>query len=431
MMDITQSTPQLIKSDVELFVTVTVHDIKGNVHLDNLIQASTTPINNLQDTTPPGRLSNIQLTDRPMDDGTALLLDFELSDVSDVAEYEVYAAPWAFQSVMAGGDGPTTPIATLSREPSLPLEINLVAGDQPVVTGQEIWVAIVVRDSAGNAWEDNLNVVSNQSIDDGFDASGDYLTPVEDVILEWEEQKDILVSWQHTNDGDVRGYQIYISTEDFSSTSDATMVGEVQASNSFLITGENFEDLDNETTWYVGISPFDEVTNRNKVDSVKIDPFSQSEILKEEPGEDSNDFSSLLTPPNLLAAGLVLLAVFLLIAIVRTRGNQRSRNKSWELQEATWGIQDDMGSWDDADPIISQVPQTPPPPSVTQAQTNDIYGAAQRLDSNPYERQMYQPQNQQPVLQPQNQNLLNDLNGGQVSAPVKPKIDTSFLDDLL
>jgi hypothetical protein len=366
-----------------------------------------------------------------MDDGTALLLDFELSDVSDVAEYEVYAAPWAFQSVMAGGDGPTTPIATLSREPSLPLEINLVAGDQPVVTGQEIWVAIVVRDSAGNAWEDNLNVVSNQSIDDGFDASGDYLTPVEDVILEWEEQKDILVSWQHTNDGDVRGYQIYISTEDFSSTSDATMVGEVQASNSFLITGENFEDLDNETTWYVGISPFDEVTNRNKVDSVKIDPFSQSEILKEEPGEDSNDFSSLLTPPNLLAAGLVLLAVFLLIAIVRTRGNQRSRNKSWELQEATWGIQDDMGSWDDADPIISQVPQTPPPPSVTQAQTNDIYGAAQRLDSNPYERQMYQPQNQQPVLQPQNQNLLNDLNGGQVSAPVKPKIDTSFLDDLL
>ena len=138
-----------------------------------------------------------------------------------------------------------------------------------------------------------------------------------------------------------------------------------------------------------------------------------------------------MTPPNLLAAGLVLLAVFLLIAIVRTRGNQRSMNKSWELQEATWGIQDDMGSWDDADPIISQVPQTPPPPSVTQAQTNDIYGAAQRLDSNPYERQMYQPQNQQPVLQPQNQNLLNDLNGGQVSAPVKPKIDTSFLDDLL
>jgi len=428
LMDITQTTPQLIKPDIELYVTVTVHDIKGNVHLTNLIQATTTPINNLQDTTPPERLSNIQLTDRPMDDGTALLLDFELSDVSDVATYEVYAATWAFQSVMAGGDGPTTPIATLSRVPNLPLEIVLVAGDQPVVTGQEIWVAIVVRDSAGNAWEDNLNVVSNQSIDDGFDAGGDYLTPVEDVTVEWKDETDILVSWEHSNDGDVRGYQIYISTEDFSSTDDATMVGEVQASNSFMITNEYFEDLDNETSWYVAISPFDEVTNRNMVEAVMLDPFTKSEIVKDEDGEDSSEFASLLTPPNLVAAGLVLLAVFLLIAIVRTRGNQRSRNKSWELQEATWGIQDNLGSWDDVDPIVSQVPQTPPP-SVSQAQTNDIYGAAQRLESNPYERQMYQ--SQQPVLQPQNQNLLNDLNGGQTNTPVKPKIDTSFLDDLL
>ena len=430
LMDLTQTTPQLIKPDIELFTTVTVHDIKGNVHLNNLIQATTVPINNIQDTTPPERLSNLELTDRPMDDGTALLLDFELSDVSDVATYEVYAATWAFQSVMAGGDGPTTPIATLSREPSLPLEIDLVAGDQPVVTGQEIWVAIVVRDSAGNAWEDNLNVVSNQSIDDGFDASGDYLNPVDDVTLEWEDGKDILVSWQHTDDGNVRGYQIYISTEDFSSTDDATLIGEVQASNSFLITSDNFEDLDNETSWYVAISPFDEVTNRNMVESVKIDPVSQSGVIKEDIEDDSNDFASLLTPPNLLAAGLVLLAVILLVAIVRTRGNQRSRNKSWELQEATWGIQDDLGSWDDVDPIISQVPQTPPP-SVSQAQTADIYGAAQRMESNPYDRQMYQPEVQQPVLQPQNQNLLKDLNGGQASTPVKPKIDTSFLDDLL
>ena len=39
MMDITMSTPQLIKPDVELFVTVTVHDIKGNVHLTNLPQS--------------------------------------------------------------------------------------------------------------------------------------------------------------------------------------------------------------------------------------------------------------------------------------------------------------------------------------------------------------------------------------------------------
>ena len=74
-------------------------------------------------------------------------------------------------------------------------------------------------------------------------------------------------------------------------------------------------------------------------------------------------------------------------------------------------------------------PQSPPPPSISEVQSNDIYGAAQRIETNPYERQMYQPQ--QPVLQSHNQNILNDLNGGQPVTPVKPKIDTSFLDDLL
>ena len=428
MMDITQTTPQLIKPDIELFTTVTVHDVKGNVHLTDLVQASTTPINNIEDTTPPERLDNIRLTDRPMDNGSALLLDFDLSDVSDVDSYEIYAATWSFQGVSTGSDGPAYPIAELSRNPELPLVIDVVDGNQPVVTGLEIWVAVVVKDSSGNAFIQNLNVVSNQSIDDGFDSSGDYLNPVDEVSLTWIDQNKIETSWEHSNDGNVRGYQIYISTEDFSSTDDATLVGEVLASNTFEISIDNFEDLTNDTSWYVAVSPFDDITNRKMVEAVKIDPETVTSEEKNQPTDDSNEFASLLTPPNLIAAGLVLLALFLVVAIVRTRGNQRSRNKSWELQEATWGIQDDFGSWDDVDPIMSQAPQAPPP-TISQTQTNDIYNAAQRIDSNPYGRETYQ--SQQPVLQPQNQNILNDLTGGETSTPVKPKIDTSFLDDLL
>jgi hypothetical protein len=289
-------------------------------------------------------------------------------------------------------------------------------------------VAVVVKDSSGNSFMKNLNVVSNQSIDDGFDSSGDYLNPVDEVSLTWIDQNKIQTSWEHSNDGNVRGYQIYISTEDFSSTDDATLVGEVLASNTFEISSDNFEDLTNDTSWYVAVSPFDDITNRKMVEAVKIDPETVTSEEKNQPTDDSNEFASLLTPPNLIAAGLVLLALFLVIAIVRTRGNQRSRNKSWELQEATWGIQDDFGSWDDMDPIMSQAPQAPPP-TISQTQTNDIYNAAQRIDSNPYGRETYQ--SQQPVLQPQNQNILNDLTGGETSTPVKPKIDTSFLDDLL
>ena len=428
IIDLTQTTPQLIKPDIELFATVTVHDIKGNVHLTDLVQASTTPINNIQDTTPPERMDNIRLTDRPLDNGSALLLDFDLSDVSDVESYEIYAATWSFQGVNTGSDGPTYPIAVLSRNPELPLVIDLVDGNQPVVTGLEIWVAVVVRDSAGNAYEQNLNVVSNQSKNDGYDSSGDYLEPVDDLSLTWVEENKIFASWEHSNDGNVRGYQIYISTEDFSFTDDATFVQEVSASNSLLISSDNFEDLTNDSSWYIAVSPFDDFTNRKLVQPVKIDPVSITGQEISQPSDDSNDFASLLTPPNLIAAGLILLALFLVLAIVRTRGNQKSRNKSWELQEATWGIQDDFDSWDDVDPIMSQIPQTPPP-GISQSQTNDIYSAAQRMDSNPYGRETYQPQ--QPVLQPQNQNIMNDLTGGNANTPVKPKIDTSFLDDLL
>ena len=48
---------------------------------------------------------------------------------------------------------------------------------------------------------------------------------------------------------------------------------------------------------------------------------------------------SLLTGPNLIAAGMLLIVVLLLVIIVRSRGNATQRNKNWELQEATWGIQ--------------------------------------------------------------------------------------------
>ena len=55
----------------------------------------------------------------------------------------------------------------------------------PVVTGLEVWAAVVVRDTSGNAYLDDLTVVSSQSVDDGFDDSGDYITPVDDLSADW------------------------------------------------------------------------------------------------------------------------------------------------------------------------------------------------------------------------------------------------------
>jgi LysM repeat protein len=138
---------------------------------------------------------------------------------------------------------------------------------------------------------------------------------------------------------------------------------------------------------------------------------------------DGTDFSSLLTTPNLLAAGLFFTAIILFIAVVRTRGNQRSRSKSWELQEATWGIQDDQG-WGDSTPASSP-PVAPPTQPAPAAPAANMYAPEQQ---DIYGRPAYQAS--QPVMQPaQNNDLLSDLG----AAPSKPAntIDTSFLDDLL
>ena len=428
MMDLTSATPQLIQPGIELFVVVTVHDLSGNVHLTDLVEATVTPIDNEQDTEAPARLESLELVDRPSDDGSALLLDFELSDASDVGSYEVYAATWSFTSVGTGTLGPSAPIATLERSPDLPLTIDLVAGDTPVIPGQEIWAVVVVRDTSGNALTSDLVVVSSQSVDDGVDERGDYLPDVSGVTLSWVDESNILVTWTLSSDDTIENYVIYIAEDEYDTTLEATWLADVKASNSFLITAEIFEDLTNASAWYVGVTVQDNLFEKQAINPQKIDPVKGEGGDSTLPGEgtDGADFTSLLTTPNLLAAGLFFAAIILFIAVVRTRGNQRSRSKSWELQEATWGIQDDQG-WGDASP--TNPPAGAPPMAPAAAPAADMY-APQQTQQDIYGRPAYQPT--QPVMQPvQNNELLNELGAG--PAPKQPSkgIDTSFLDDLL
>ena len=428
---IVDATPQIIKPGVELYVVVTVHDLAGNVHLTELPQATVVPVDNLQDVVAPAPLDTLELYDRPNDGGGALLLDFELSTDSDVANYEVYAATWSFDAIGMGSTGPATPIAILSRLPELPLTIEVVAGDTPVIAGQEIWAAVVVRDTAGNAQEINLVSVSAQSVDDGVDDLGGYLDEIEDVSLTWNDENNILVEWTLSAESTVRGYRIYISDIDFDTIEDADFVVEVKASNSFLITPNNYQLLKNTSAWYVAVTPFDDLFEREEVNTVMLDVYGEN--TQNGDGQDStneNDFSSLLTTPNLLAAGLMAVALLLLVAIVRSRGGQKSRNRTLELQEATWGIQND--DWDSfGTPVAAPPMPTSPAPSVSQGQANDIYADAQRIDNQDlYGRPAYQTS--QPVMRPaQNNALLNDL--AEPNAPQLPQasIDTSFLDDLL
>ena len=322
------SIPQLIMPDVQLYVAITVHDVKGNVHLDNLNTATATPIDNLADTTPPERLSGLNLYDRAGDDGTAVMLEFELSQDSDVAYYEVYAAAFTFTSVGQSGTV-KSPVATLDRTPTLPLTIDILVFDTLVVPNTPVTVAVVPVDWSGNAYRDNLVTSTAIAINDGIEDVGAYLPDINGVSLEWLDDS-ILVSWEHTTDPNVRRYVVYISDSEFENVADATNVGDASVSNTFLITPEIFPELSNDSSWWVGVSAKDDVNNRKVIQSLRIGPIDSTDNSdKGDDGKDSTtDLGELLTTDNLIIAGMVLISLLLLLLVIRGREGslQETRN---------------------------------------------------------------------------------------------------------
>ncbi|MGB0329450.1 MAG: hypothetical protein ACPGCU_02400, partial [Candidatus Poseidoniaceae archaeon] len=166
---------------------------------------------------------------------------------------------------------------------------------------------------------------------------------------------------------------------------------------------------------------------RKTVDAKKINAVDASGKVTDETNA-GNDLESLLTTPNLLAAGLVVVSLFLLLAIVRGRGKRSQKEKEWELQTATWGISDD--SWNS--PPQSNVPPPPPAPAAP-VQADSLFRAAERIDSQNIGREQYNAPRpvMNPVRAPIDNDLLNDLDIGTPQQPSKSGIDTSFLDDLL
>ena len=418
--DLLATTPQLIKPDIKLYVVVTVHDLKGNVHVDDLIQATVTPIDNINDNTPPDRLDSIVISDVPNDDGSAIFVDFDLSDASDIASYEIYGATWAFTNVNVGGDGPTTPLVVLNRAPELPLRIELLAGDTPIIAGLDIWIAVVAVDASGNAHKSNLLVTQGQSVDNGGFSANDPLSTPTDVKVSWVDEKDILVQWQNPVDDRVDGMRIYILDEGFSSTDEADFVIEVAGATSFVINNENYPNLVNTSRWYIAVAPFNTLGMEKEVIPVVLNSVEDSTGTDNQ-DSDETEFSinALLSQELLLALGLALLLLIVLVFVVRGRGGTGGStrvSKDWELQESTWGIDTDS-RWNETGYEAAQNTSIPEQP-----QSFQQVGA--------FGRAVYQPT--QPVLQPiqqPTQQLSQPTQNSPQNAPTT--IDTSFLDDLL
>ena len=150
---------------------------------------------------------------------------------------------------------------------------------------------------------------------------------------------------------------IFISDNEFSNVVDATNVGSSSTSNSFLITPETFSSLSNKSAWWVGISAKDDINNRKIIDSERIGPIDSNEGSGDGDSDgdgSATDLGELLTADNLSLAGMLLISLLLLILVLRGRGGRKpTRNKDWELQEATWGIEARSG-WDDVGTLVAK-----------------------------------------------------------------------------
>ena len=409
--DPSEGSAKLIEPDIELFVTITIHDIKGNVYLTDLNSASVTPIDNTIDDTAPVRMEDLILDDREGDDGTAVILDFEPSTESDVDYYEVYAAGFSFDSVGIGGNGPVKPVAILERNPQLPLTISSLSDGSPVIPGMKVTTVVVVVDSSDNAHRDGLYSITTEALDDGGDPFGGDLPEIM-VSLTWNDDDSITADWNHPTDPllTVVGYRLYISDKEFTAVDDAILVEELPAtSDSMILNEESFTLFNNETTWWIGVAVVSEFTHDHQIKSYSIAPDGTTtggQTPKVE--DDPTQFSDYLTTQNLLAGGLGLLSLILLLAILRGGGRRGgSRDKEWEIQEATWGVDiEPRSGWDDMGAVVS----APPMPEMPQIEST-LRSGAQRIES----QQTFSQQPTQQAPPPSN-------NSG---------IDTSFLDDLL
>jgi hypothetical protein len=199
-----------------------------------------------------------------------------------------------------------------------------------------------------------------------------------------------------------------------------------------FISTDNHESLDNETTWWVGVSasecgegwPDCPIFRRVITPLYLSTPGSSGSTEGDaKSSKDGFSLSSYATPQNMLAAALGI--AILLLLVMMMRGKTPKKGKShWDL-ESTWGIDiQPRTEWDDDFDVLS----TP-----KSEMTSGIMSAAQNIGQQRDSIPMPDMGAQVPIQNQPASNftgLTNDL----LDEPAKKSgssIDTSFLDDLL
>ena len=337
---------ETIEPMIPLYVTVTIHDLRGNVHLEGLNDhmVIVTPIDNRGDISPPDRLAAPVLSDRGGDSGDAMFVEFQPSSASDIAEYRIYAVidtPILLENIEN-----LKPSMVIDREQHLPILLttfsartdpilDLDQGDLYLVPNRRIYVAVVAVDSSGNAWVNNL---ATSWIEIADELSADPCPECPDVSgirASWNAAGSLIeVNWDASDDPMYSTYHAYVSLEAFIDTRNATLFKEGMRDTILIINEFDDAALAREETYWIEIVTFNGDVHTFHADPVEVPPWSESSFGTKQPGDDPAGDSwvdRILSGEMNMIVALLSVAMLLVGAILFIKPREDSAPAPWEM----------------------------------------------------------------------------------------------------
>ncbi len=329
----TLSSEPIVPS-IPLYVTITTHDIRGNVHLTGMEEhmVLVSPLDNRGDISPPNRLGKPILEDRSPDDGDAMFVTFPESEASDIGEYWIYAAAGApFDSI-----GNMDPAIVVSREAQMPILLETLSAGQSLAPSVPIWVVVVPVDSSGNYWDSNLQAEMISLVDENSLDPGLHLAEITGIRANWNPSGDhVEIRWDAANDPQIESYLVFISLEPFEITSEATRVGLIEDPTTVMILRDiEGEAVNNAATYWLAIVGFDGEVHRLAVDPLEVRPWSEASFGSSEGGEGEAGeswYDQLMSGDMNTLIAMVSAVMILIGALMVIRPRQQAAPEPWEM----------------------------------------------------------------------------------------------------
>ena len=427
-------SPSGISPDVPLYVTVTIHDLAGNVILSDLSDnmALVTPIDNRGDLFPPERVPPPTLVDRAPDSGDGVFASFPPSSEPDIAEYRVFAVAGAPFDSAEGLE----PVLVLDRSEDGQILLESLSSGERIQPDVPMWVAVVSVDSSGNAWLDELETSMISPVDENSLDPGIHLPEVSEIMAYWDATGSrIEVLWAESEDPQVESYTVFASTMQFSDTRDAiTVTSSVNSNASFDSIGPT--PVISSTPYWLTVVAFDGEVHRLSVDSIRVYPLTDLTPGGSSggPGADGESWFDQLVDGDLNTVIMMISAILVILgAALIIRPREKTAPQPWEMGTQEVELEEEMTreamGISEEEEIASS--------SLLRPQEEDEYSEeemSENLIEDAPEEWQVPDVSVEDLLDSETEEIslegLNDLADGLVEEESED-IDVSFLDDVL